>query len=290
MSVTVARSVPEVYAALERDPEAELLAGGTDLMVEVNFGHRRPTSIVALRSVPELRGWRLDGDEVVIGSGCTYTELEQAEFAAAVPALAMAARTVGSPQIRNAGTIGGNLGTASPAGDTLPVLAALEARITIGSTAGARTVTLDELIVGPKRTTLAPGEVILDVRVPLVDGPQEYLKIGTRNAMVIAVADLALVVDRPARAVRCALGSVGPTVIRAQEAEAWVAARVDWDAGRLVDEHVAAEFGAQVAAAARPIDDHRSTAAYRRHGIGVLAERALVRAFARIGGNLPKDS
>jgi CO/xanthine dehydrogenase FAD-binding subunit len=290
MSVTIARSVPEVYAALDRDPEAELLAGGTDLMVEVNFGHRRPRSIVALRSVPELRGWRLDGDQVVIASGCTYTELEQAELAAAVPALAMAARTVGSPQIRNAGTIGGNLGTASPAGDTLPVLAALEARITIGSSAGTRTVTLDELIVGPKRTTLAPGEVILDVRVPLVDGPQEYLKIGTRNAMVIAVADLALVVDRPARAVRCALGSVGPTVIRPRDAEAWVGARVDWDSGRLVDEHVAAEFGAQVAAAARPIDDHRSTADYRRHGIGVLAERALARAFARIGGNLPKDS
>jgi CO/xanthine dehydrogenase FAD-binding subunit len=290
MSVTIARSVPEVYAALDRDPDTELLAGGTDLMVEVNFGHRRPRSIVALRAVPELRGWRIDGEEVVIGSGCTYTELEQAELAAVAPALAMAARTVGSPQIRNAGTIGGNLGTASPAGDTLPVLAALEARVTVGSSVGERVVALDELIVGPKRTTLAPGELIVDVRVPLVDGPQEYLKIGTRNAMVIAVADLALVVDRPARAVRCALGSVGPTVLRARDAEAWVAARVDWDTGQLVDEHVAGEFGARVAAAARPIDDHRSTADYRRHGIGVLAERALVRALARIGGNRRTDS
>jgi len=283
MTVVVARSLPEVYEALERDPDAQLLAGGTDFMVEVNFGHRRPTSVVALREVPELKGWRLDGREVVVAAGCTYREMEEPEFAAEVPALAQAARTVGSPQIRNAGTIGGNLGTASPAGDTLPVLAALDARIVIGSSSGPRTVTLDELVVGPKRTSLRPGEVITEVRVPVVDGPQEYLKIGTRNAMVIAVADLALVVDRDARTVRCAIGSVGPTVIRTRDAEHWVAGAIDWDDGT-IDDGVAQEFGRRVAADARPIDDHRSTAAYRRHGIQVLATRALERALSRITG------
>jgi CO/xanthine dehydrogenase FAD-binding subunit len=282
MSVTVARSLPEVYDALAVRPDAQLLAGGTDFMVEVNFGHRRPDAVVALRAVPELAGWRHDGNEIVIAAGCTYTELEQPEFAAVVPALAQAARTVGSPQIRNAGTIGGNLGTASPAGDTLPVLAALDARIRIGSAEGTRTVMLDELIVGPKRTTLRPGEVVVEVRLPVVDGPQEYLKIGTRNAMVIAVADLALVVDRAARSVRVALGSVGPTILRARAAETWVAAEVDWASGRFSDPGIPAEFGRRVAVDARPIDDHRSTAAYRRHGIGVLAQRALRRAFARI--------
>jgi CO/xanthine dehydrogenase FAD-binding subunit len=285
MSVTVARSLPEVYDALAARPDAELLAGGTDFMVEVNFGHRRPSSVVALNAVPELRGWSQDGDEVVIASGCTYTEMEQPEFAALVPALAQAARTVGSPQIRNAGTIGGNLGTGSPAGDTLPVLAALDARVHIGSATGTRAASLDELIVGPKRTTLQHGEVITEVRVPVVDGPQEYLKIGTRNAMVIAVADLALVVDRVARTVRVGLGSVGPTVIRARAAETWVLDAVDWDSGALRDADAAAEFGRRVAADARPIDDHRSTAAYRRHGIGVLAERALRRAFTRMSGD-----
>ena len=215
-------------------------------------------------------------------AGCTYAELEEPEFAAVVPALAQAARTVGSPQIRNAGTIGGNLGTASPAGDTLPVLAALDARIRVASAEGTRTVMLDELIVGPKRTTLRPGEVIVEVRLPLVDGPQEYLKIGTRNAMVIAVADVALVVDRTARTVRVGLGSVGPTVLRARAAETWVAAEIDWVSGGFSDEGVPAEFGRRVAADARPIDDHRSTAAYRRHGIAVLAERGLRRAFGRI--------
>jgi CO/xanthine dehydrogenase FAD-binding subunit len=145
-----------------------------------------------------------------------------------------------------------------------------------------RTVSVDELIVGPKRTTLQAGEVITEVRVPVVDGPQEYLKIGTRNAMVIAVADLALVVDRAARSVRVGLGSVGPTVIRARAAETWVVDGIDWQTGTFHDDGVPAEFGRRVATDARPIDDHRSTAAYRRHGIGVLAERALRRAFARI--------
>jgi CO/xanthine dehydrogenase FAD-binding subunit len=285
MSVTIAHSLPEVYDALAARPDAELLAGGTDVMVEVNFGHRRPAAVVSLRGVPELAGWRLDGDEVVIAAGCTYTELEQAEFAAVVPALAQAARTVGSPQIRNAGTIGGNIGTASPAGDTLPVLAALDARVVVASAGGARVVSLDELIVGPKRTTLQHGEVIVEVRVPVVDGPQEYLKIGTRNAMVIAVADLALVVDRAAQTVRVGLGSVGPTILRARDAESWVVGEIDWESGAFSDDGIPAEFGRRVAVDARPIDDHRSTAAYRRHGIGVLAERALRRAFGRVTGD-----
>src|SRR5215217_1694365 len=140
MSVTVARSLPEAYDALAARPDAQLLAGGTDFMVEVNFGHRRPDAVVALRAVPELRGWRREDDELVMASGCTYTEMEQAEFALLVPALAQAARTVGSPQIRNAGTIGGNLGTGSPAGDTLPVLAALDATIRVGSAATGREI------------------------------------------------------------------------------------------------------------------------------------------------------
>ncbi|HEX7095260.1 MAG TPA: xanthine dehydrogenase family protein subunit M, partial [Acidimicrobiales bacterium] len=282
MSVVVPGSLPEVHEAIERHPDAQLLAGGTDFMVEVNFGHRRPTSVVALSQVPELRGWRVDGDTVVIGACCTYRELEQPELAAEVPALAQAARTVGSPQIRNAGTIGGNLATASPAGDTLPALAALDARIVVASSSGVRTVGVEELVVGPKRTTLQHDDVIVEIHVPVVDGPQEFLKIGTRNAMVIAVAGLALVLDRAARTVRCALGSVGPTVLRARDAEEWVAGEIDWHSGTLTDPGVAAEFGRRVAAAARPIDDHRSTAAYRRHGIEVLAQRAITRALGRI--------
>jgi CO/xanthine dehydrogenase FAD-binding subunit len=203
------------------------------------------------------------------------------DLARLIPGLARAARTVGSPQIRNAGTIGGNLGTASPAGDTLPVLAALDADIVVGHAGGTRrTVPIGELIVGPKRTSLEPGEIILEVRVPAEFGRQDFLKVGTRNAMVIAVASVAVVVDWIGRGVRVALGSAGPVVIRANEAEALAASRIDWDERRLVDgEGGLDDFVALVRSAARPIDDHRSTAEYRRHAVGVCAKRALGRAF-----------
>ena len=282
MPVFVPRSLEEAFDALEEVPAAELLAGGTDFMVEVNYGRRRPSAVVALGQVRELKGWRLEGDEVVLGAGLTYTEMESPELAALVPALAQAARTVGSPQIRNAGTIGGNLGTASPAGDTLPVLAALEASVTVGRGDGTkRSLSLDELVTGPKRTVLEPGEIILDVHLPASRGRQEFLKVGTRNAMVIAVASAAVVVDFERRSVRIALGSVGPVVLRAREAEREAERLIDWEGRRLTGRLDGwGDYGELVRAAARPIDDHRSTAAYRRHAVGVCACRGLERAVS----------
>ncbi len=279
MPVLLPASLPEAFDALAADPAAQLLAGGTDFMVEANAGHRRPGSVVSLTRVKELRGFRLDGQSVVIGAGLTYTEMMEPGFAELVPGLAQAARTVGSPQIRNAGTIGGNLATASPAGDTLPILAALDADVTVASSPRERrTVKLAELITGPKRHTLEPGEIILDVRVPARAGRQEFLKVGTRNAMVIAVASVAVVVDFAGRSVRVALGSVGPTVIRAHEAEHEAARLIDWDSNRLVGSLDGwGDFDDLVRAAARPIDDHRSTAAFRRHAAAICAKRALER-------------
>jgi CO/xanthine dehydrogenase FAD-binding subunit len=272
----------EVFDALDDAPGARLLAGGTDAMVEVNAGHSRPAGFVCLRDVPELQGWRRDGADVVVGAGCTYRALMMPEAADLLPAMAQASRTVGSPQIRNAGTIGGNLGTASPAGDTLPVLAALDARVRVASRSGTRDLDLGELIVGPKRTTLRPGEVIFSVRMPAALGTQEFLKVGTRNAMVIAVAGVALVVDWVGRTVRCALGSVGPVMIRAGEAESFAAGQIDWQSRTLSGgSRDLDEFMSLVRSAARPIDDHRSTEAYRRHAVGICARRALERALAR---------
>jgi CO/xanthine dehydrogenase FAD-binding subunit len=246
---------------------------------------------VCLRKVEELKGWRLDGADVVLGAGITYTELMAPQLGDLLPGLAQASRTVGSPQIRNAGTLGGNLGTASPAGDSLPVLAALDAKIVVASKQGRRILELDDLIVGPKRTTLGPGEVIVEVRVPAALGSQEFLKVGTRNAMVIAVANVALVVDWAGRSVRCALGSVGPVVIRARDAEELISSRIDWAGRTLPDDGDLAEFTALVRSAARPIDDHRSTADYRRHAVGVCAYRALGRVFAnRSGETLERTS
>ncbi|MEM9033389.1 MAG: FAD binding domain-containing protein [Actinomycetota bacterium] len=279
MSVLMPVSLDEVYRALADEPEAHLLAGGTDLMVEVNYAGRRPPAVVGLRKVAELRTWQLEGDRVVIGAGMTWTDLMSGELAERFPILATASRTVGSPQIRNGGTIGGNVGTASPAGDGLPPLYALDAVVRIGSAAGVREQSIAEFITGVKRTTLAPGEVITGLVVPNVDGPQEYCKIGTRNAMVISAAGVAVVVDRRSRTVRCALGAVAPTIVRASEAEVLATDAVDWDAVEptIADPAVHERFGDLAAAASQPIDDHRSSAEYRRHAISVMARRALLR-------------
>jgi CO/xanthine dehydrogenase FAD-binding subunit len=279
MTVVVPQSLEEVFDALERCPQAQLLGGGTDFMVEVNYAHRQPLAVVCLRSVPELNGWRREGDDVVLGAGITYSELMEPQLAELLPGLAQAARTVGSPQIRYAGTLGGNLATASPAGDSLPVLAALDATIVVASRQGRRALRVDELIVGPKHNSLAPGEVITEIRVPASLGSQEFLKVGTRNAMVIAVASLALVVDWAGRSVRCALGSVGPVVIRTTKAEDFISSEIDWAARSLTHGSAVQQFADLAKFEARPIDDHRSTARYRRHAIGICAHRALDRIF-----------
>jgi CO/xanthine dehydrogenase FAD-binding subunit len=282
--VVLPRSLDETVAALRETPGATILAGGTDLMVAVNAGSHRPEAVVSLARVPELRSWRREGDEVVLGACLTYTEMEQGELASLVPALSQAARTIGSPQIRNAATIGGNLGTASPAGDTLPVLAALDAVIEVRGPAGTRSVPVLDFVTGVKKTVLSPGELVTAVRLPVLRGPQEFLKVGTRNAMVISVVMAALVVDLDGRTVRLGLGSVAPVPVRAREAEVYAEARVDWDGAgsgraRIADPDVFARFGELAAAATAPIDDHRSTAAYRRHAVAVCARRAIERAL-----------
>lgn len=283
MPVLVATSLHAVLDALEHTPDATLLAGGTDLMVEVNEGHRRfvggaDATVIALGSVPELTGYTIGPERVVLGSGIRWTEIEAEPLAGLLPALAQAARTVGSPQIRHAGTVGGNLATCSPAGDGLPVLAALDAIVHLTSKRGDRSLAVSEFMVGVKRTALAPGEIVRSIEIPLLDGWQGYSKVGVRNAMVIATASACLAIDRPTRSVRIALGSVAPTVIRCPEAEQVAAAGIDWEASD-VDPEVAREVGRLARLASRPIDDHRSTAEYRRHAVGVMVTRAMHRAF-----------
>jgi CO/xanthine dehydrogenase FAD-binding subunit len=286
MPVLAPTRLHDAVTALAADPAAHVLAGGTDVMVEVSFGHRRPPSVVAVDRVEELLALDVEGGGagVRLGAGVTYTRMLEPPLCDLLPALAEAARTVGSPQIRNAGTLGGNLGTCSPAGDALPVLSALDATIELASATGPRTMSVHEFMVGVKRTALGPGEVIVAARVPVLHGWQGYAKVGTRNAMVISVVGACLAVDRAGRAVRLALGAVGPTIVRAREAEAWIGERLDWDAPALASPSgvaaLAVEFGARAAAEARPIDDHRSTAAYRRHAAGVLARRLLVRGLS----------
>jgi CO/xanthine dehydrogenase FAD-binding subunit len=276
--VLVPTSLDDALAVLAEHPDATVLSGGTDLMVEVNGGHRRLQHVVAVNRVPELCTWQHDPatGTLRIGAGIRYAEIERDPISAWSPALAEAARTVGSPQIRHAATIGGNVGTCSPAGDGLPVLRALDAVVELRSAVGVRLVPFGEFMIGPKRTVREPGELITAITVPVATGYQGYTKVGVRNAMVIATASVALVVRDSSVAI--ALGSVGPTILRCPEAEALAVSAADFAAGRLAAD-VVEECSELVRRAARPIDDHRSTADYRRHAVGVLAGRLLRRAF-----------
>ncbi len=284
MEVLIASSTKEICELLAQDHSRQLLAGGTDFMVEVNYGHRDPSSVIAIDRVPELQNWRHDEDSVIIGSCVTYREIERGPLATLVPALAQAARTVGSPQIRNAGTIGGNIGTASPAGDMLPVLSALGATITLRSSDGRRDITLEELITGVKQTSLHKGEFIESVRVPVLEGPQEFLKVGSRSAMVISVASLALITYPKTHTVGIGIGAVNPVPTRARQAEEFIVDYLDWERMQ-VNSSILENFGSLIAAASSPIDDHRSLAAYRHHSVGVLGQRALTRIFTPRGPN-----
>jgi CO/xanthine dehydrogenase FAD-binding subunit len=260
VDVLTPRTLEDALRLKSETPGAVPIQGGTDVMVELNFDRARPAALLNLNEVAELRGWSRTNGRVSLGAGLTYGEAMEQPLAELLPALAEAARTVGGPQIRNRGTIGGNLGTASPAGDALPPLLVSGAQVTVASVRGERTLPLPEFLVGPKRNALADDELIVGVSVEAGAGRETFLKVGPRNAMVIAVVSLALRVDGE---VRAAFGSAGPvpTLVRAPLEEA-------------------ASFPERVAAAASPIDDVRGTAAYRRHALRVLAERALDRCLA----------
>jgi CO/xanthine dehydrogenase FAD-binding subunit len=288
-------SLAEALEAKARAPEAVPIAGGTDVMVELNFARRRPEVLIDLNRVPELTGWMLQDGKLRVGAGVTYADLTgersvpgnghaAGELSGRLPGLAMAARTVGSPQIRNRGTIGGNLGSASPAGDCHPSLLAAGAEIEVASTTARRLIPVSEFFTGVKRSALAPDELVVAVWISPPSGPEQFAKIGTRNAMVIAVAAFGLALHPDRRAVGTGIGSAAPTPVRAAPAEAFLAGALDeaglWESRAGLPTGVVTEFGARVSAASSPIDDVRGTAAYRRHALAVLARRTLTWAWA----------
>jgi CO/xanthine dehydrogenase FAD-binding subunit len=255
-------------------------------MVELNFDRRRPAALLDLTRVAELADWAVDGDVVRLGAGVSYTRIIT-ELATRLPGLAGAARTVGSPQIRNRGTVGGNLGSASPAGDAHPPLLAADAVVEVASVRGVRRVPVGEFFTGPKRSVLAPDELIAAVRVAPAGGPQQFAKVGTRNAMVIAVCSVAVALHPSTRRVGTGIGSAAPTPVRAPAAAEFAAEALPWDAPGELPDPLLGRFGDLVAAAAAPIDDVRGTAAYRRHALAVLARRTLSWAWReyRNGGS-----
>jgi CO/xanthine dehydrogenase FAD-binding subunit len=261
VDVLTPRSLEEALRLKAERPDAVPIQGGTDVMVELNFDRARPAVLLNLNEVAELRGWSREDGKAWLGAGLTYAEAMEPRLAEALPALAEASRTVGGPQIRNRGTIGGNLGTSSPAGDALPPLLVCGAEVKLGSVRGERVVSLEEFLVGPKQNVLVEDELILGVTVDAgEESRQTFMKVGPRNAMVIAVVSLAVRVE--GENLRAAFGSAGP-----------VPALVRSGLGD------ADSFPQRVAEAASPIDDVRGTAAYRRHALRILTKRALDRCL-----------
>jgi CO/xanthine dehydrogenase FAD-binding subunit len=290
------RGWTEALAVKAANPDAVPIAGGTDVMVELNFARRRPSALLDLTRVLELRTWTLADGRLRVGAGVTYSALTgergngSGELGRLLPGLALAARTVGSPQIRNRGTIGGNLGSASPAGDCHPSLLAAGAEVEVESVRGTRRIDIDEFYLGVKRNALMADELIAAIWLNLPDGPEQFAKIGTRNAMVIAVAAFGLALHPACGRIGTGIGSAAPTPVHAREAESFLAAELGrgelWASREPLPVFVADEFAGMVSAAARPIDDVRGTASYRRHALRVLAKRTLIWAWAEYCGRV----
>ena len=263
-------------------PDALPIAGGTDVMVEINFDRHRPPAFLDLTRIAELSEWGPEDGMLRIGAGVTYTRLID-EIGDRIPGLAMASRTVGSPQIRNRGTVGGNLGSASPAGDAHPALLASRAIVELASVGGTRRLPVREFFVGPKRNAMREDELIAAFLIEPAQGPQQFSKVGTRNAMVIAVCSFGLAIEPERRRVGTGIGSAAPTPVAAPEAESFIQGVLDeddlWQKRAPVPQSALTRFGELVAAAAKPIDDVRGTAAYRRRALAVMARRSFTWAW-----------
>lgn len=278
----------EALAAKAEHPTAVPIAGGTDIMVEINSDHRRPEYLLDLNRIALLREWEVGEEVTRLGASVPYTQIME-NLRGTLPGLALASHTVASPQIRNRAGVGGNLGCASPAGDSHPALLAAGCEVEVESVRGSRLIPIDEFYTGVKRNALAADELIKAVHIKNATGPQQYSKVGTRNAMVIAVCGFGLALHPDTRTVRTGIASAAPTPIRAKAAEEFLNAALEeggfWDSGKVITPSVAKQFGELASGACNPIDDVRGTAKYRRHAVGILARRQLVWTWEQYRGS-----
>lgn len=268
----------EALAAKAEHPGALPLAGGTDVMVEINFDQRRPEALLDLNRVTQLHEWEVGEEHVLLGASVPYTRIIE-NLRTELPGLALAGHTVGSPQIRNRGSVGGNLGAASPAGDSHPPLLTAGAEVEAESVRGSRRIPVEDFFTGVKRNALAADELIKRVHIKKASGPQQFSKIGTRNAMVIAVCGFSVALHPDSRSVKAAVGSAAPTPFRALAAEDFLAGALEedglWESHGVLPASVTQRFAELCSASCNPIDDVRGSAAYRRHAVGVMARRTL---------------
>ena len=279
MRVLQPRTLDEALALRAAHPDAVPIAGGTDVMVALTTRHARPELLLDLGRITEMARWETaDRGRVDLGAATSYTRLAE-EHAERLPGLAMAARGVGSRQVRNRGTIGGCLGTAAPAGDLHPLLLAVGADIELRSTRGARWLPVRRFYHDRETAAFPPDELITRVRLPLHPGPQHFVKIGLRAGLVKTICSVAVCVDIPRRRVGVGVGGYGPRPCAATAAEEFLADELDaagsWDSRDPLAAALPERFAHRVTGAAEPTADLRAGAAYRRHALGVLARRAL---------------
>ncbi|MGE4305594.1 MAG: xanthine dehydrogenase family protein subunit M [Novosphingobium sp.] len=276
-------SVEDVVALLAADPTARPLGGGTDLIVQMRSGRLVPGSVVDFKRIAGMTGVRHEGDAFVIGAATPCTALKaDAALAAAWPGVVEAANLIGSVQVRNRATMAGNLCNASPAADSVPALVAAGATCVVAGPSGKREVPVQDIPVAPGKTSLAPGEFVVEICLPAkpAGGGDAYLRSTPRTEMDIAVVgagvSLVLDADGTCTSARVALGAVGPTVVLVEEAGKALV-------GTKLDDAALAAMSQAVQAASNPIDDKRGSVSYRKAMAGVLARRAVLVAATRAG-------
>ncbi len=283
-----ASSLEEALELVSKLEDVKVIAGGTDIIIDLKIGRYRVRNLVDVSRVKELRGIEDRGDYVVIGAATTLQEiLESPVVRAKAPVLAEAVREMGSWQVRNMATIGGNLCNASPAADTAPPLMVLEARLRLVSLNGVREVPVEEFFLGPRKTVLRRGELLKEVIIPYVRGAgTSYIKLGRRNAFtlsIVSVATLVKVENGAFSDVRVVLNSVAPKPVRARSVEAALK-------GRAVSEDVIREASAEVVKDISPISDVRASAEYRAAMSQVLVRDSILRSLERLGHGAVAES
>jgi CO/xanthine dehydrogenase FAD-binding subunit len=274
-------TIQQAVRAKSEAPDAIAVAGGTAVMLERNHG-RRPGPLLDLTRIAEMAEVT-GGEPVRLGAGLTCTRLIE-ELGDRLPVLAMAARTVGSRQIRNRATLGGAVALADPSADLLTALLASDAEVETSSIAGTRRLPLVSFLHGPYRSDLRPDELITALHVHSARGPAAYAKVGARNAMARAACAVAVALDLTARRVAIALAAVGQTPLRAVGAEELFAAEAQWDQSGDLDPRWLADVGARAASSCAPRWDRLGSAEYKRHAVAILTARALARSWRARSG------
>jgi xanthine dehydrogenase FAD-binding subunit len=276
----------ELWRQWEQRPEADLYHGGTDLLVRLRNGRGNPPALICLERVAELKKVEDSGDRIYIGAGLTHQEILDAPVIQnGLPILAKAVSMLGSPPIRHMGTIGGNIVTASPAGDTLPPLYCCDAEVELASSNGSRRMPLNSFIIGPGKTALEPGEILLGVDVPKADyyNIHHFEKVGSRKALAIAVVSLAALIhvddDCIVQKARMAWGSVGPMIVMSDKVESFLI-------GKPLADDTLIQAAELIRQAVNPISDVRATADYRSQVAANLLRRlAVVQTLGMAGSS-----